>query len=303
MNYRHAFHAGNHADVLKHAALLALCEALVRKPAACFALDTHAGRGLYRLDDAAARRTGEAAGGVERVLQAPDVPELAAYRAAIAACRRQHGDTAYPGSPWLLAHALREQDRIACCELQPEEVDALRRGFAADPRVAVHQRDGYAAIPALLPPKAGSTRLNRGLVLVDPPYEAQQAEFDTVLHALRAGLQRWPQGVFALWYPIKQRATLQPFLRRAAHLPADGVLCAELQVWPDDSPLRMTGSGLLVCNPPWQLDGQLARLLPALQSLLAPATGSHRLQWLRREAGGAIPRPPAQRTPRSRGRG
>ena len=303
MNYRHAFHAGNHADVLKHAALLALCEALVRKPAACFALDTHAGRGLYRLDDAAARRTGEAAGGVERVLQAPDVPVLSSYRAAIAACRRQQGDAAYPGSPWLLAHALREQDRIACCELQPEEAAALRRNFAGDARVAVHERDGYAAIPALLPPKSGATRLNRGLVLMDPPYEAQQAEFDTVLDALRGGLQRWPQGVFALWDPIKQRARRQPFLRRAAHLPADGVLCAELQVWPDDSPLRMTGSGLMICNPPWQFDERLAALLAALHSLLAPDTGSHRLQWLRREGEDAAPRPSAQRTPRSRGRG
>ncbi|MCW5581859.1 MAG: 23S rRNA (adenine(2030)-N(6))-methyltransferase RlmJ [Luteimonas sp.] len=302
MNYRHAFHAGNHADVLKHVALLALCEALVRKPAACFALDTHAGRGLYRLDDEAARRTGEAAGGVERVLLAPEVPQLAAYRAAIAACRGQHGDTAYPGSPWLLAHALRAHDRIACCELQPEEAAALRRNFAGDARVAVHQRDGYAAIPALLPPRSGGTRLNRGLVLIDPPYEAQQAEFDIVLDALRTGLERWPQGVFALWYPIKQRATLQPFLRRAAHLPAEGVLCAELQAWPDDSPLRMTGSGLMVCNPPWQFDERLARLLPVLQALLAPETGSHRLQWLRREAEHAASRPP-QRTPRSRGRG
>ena len=126
MNYRHAFHAGNHADVLKHAALLALCEALVRKPAPCFALDTHAGRGLYLLDDSAARRTGEALEGVERVLQAPARPALAPYRAAIAACRARHGDTAYPGSPWLLAHALRMQDRIACCELQPDEAAALK---------------------------------------------------------------------------------------------------------------------------------------------------------------------------------
>ena len=302
MNYRHAFHAGNHADVLKHAALLALCEALARKPAACFALDTHAGRGLYKLDDAAARRTGEAVDGVQRVLEAPHVPELVPYRAAIAACRRQHGATAYPGSPWLLAHALRAQDRIACCELQPEEAATLRRNFASDARVAVHQRDGYAAIQALLPPKLGALRLNRGLVLVDPPYETQLDEFDLVLDALRSGLQRWPQGVFALWYPIKQRARLQPFLRRAAHLPAEAVLCAELQVWPDDSALRMTGSGLLLCNPPWQFDERLAALLPVLQSLLAPDTGSHRLQWLRRDAADPAPPRPAQRTPRSRGR-
>ncbi|MCA0394035.1 MAG: 23S rRNA (adenine(2030)-N(6))-methyltransferase RlmJ [Proteobacteria bacterium] len=302
MNYRHAFHAGNHADVLKHAALLALCEALVRKPAPCFALDTHAGRGLYLLDDSAARRTGEALEGVERVLQAPARPALAPYRAAIAACRARHGDTAYPGSPWLLAHSLREQDRIACCELQPDEAAALRRVFAGDTRVGVHQRDGYAAIPALLPPRAGDTRLHRGLVLVDPPYEAQLAEFDAVLDALRGGLQRWPQGVFVLWYPIKQRVLLRPFLRRAAHLPAESVLCAELLVRPDDSPLRMNGSGLLVCNPPWQFDTQLATLLPALQAVLAEDGGAHRLEWLRREGPAEAPRPAVQHTPRSRPR-
>src|SRR5690606_23867472 len=131
-------------------------------------------------------------------------PALARYRDAIAACRAQHGETAYPGSPWLLAHALRAQDAIACCELQPEEAAALKRCFAGDPRMGVHQRDGYAAIGALLPPRPGKTRIGRGLVLVDPPYEGQRAEFDTVLAALREGLARWPQGMFLLWYPIKQ---------------------------------------------------------------------------------------------------
>ncbi|TWT21368.1 23S rRNA (adenine(2030)-N(6))-methyltransferase RlmJ [Luteimonas marina] len=284
MNYRHAFHAGNHADVLKHTVLLALCDALAAKPAACFALDTHAGRGLYRLDDDAASRTGEAGEGVLALLRrAGDTPVLARYRDAIATCRTRHGDTAYPGSPWLLAHALREQDRIACCELQPDEAATLKRSLAGDPRVAVHQRDGYAAINALLPPKSGATRINRGLVLIDPPYEAQRAEFDPILAALRAGLERWPQGMFALWYPIKQRATLLPFLRRAAHLPAKGVLCAELMVRREESALRMNGSGLLLCNPPWRFEQTLATLLPVLQAGLAPAGGSHRLQWLRND--------------------
>src|SRR5690606_987311 len=130
----------------------------------------HAGRGLYRLDGDQARRTGEAEAGVETLLQrAGGVQALARYRDAVAACRSAHGDAAYPGSPWLLAHALREQDRIACCELQPEEAAALKRCFHGDPRVGVHQRDGYAAIPALLPPRSGATRFGRGLVLVDPP--------------------------------------------------------------------------------------------------------------------------------------
>jgi len=285
MNYRHAFHAGNHADVLKHTVLLALCEALVAKPSACFALDTHAGRGLYQLDGEHARRTWEATDGVGALLARGDDPATAPYRAAIEACRAQHGPSAYPGSPWLLAHALREQDRIACCELQPGEATALKQCFAGDPRVGVHQRDGYAAIEALLPPKSGTPRIGRGLVLIDPPYEAQRAEFDTILSSLRAGLLRWPQGVFMLWYPIKQRATLQPFLRKAAHLPAKSVLVAELKVRPEESALRMNGSGLLLCNAPWRFEQTLQRLLPALQAGLAPAGGAHHLQWLRQDEG------------------
>src|SRR3546814_7295696 len=133
MNDRHAFHAGNHADVLKHVALLALCDALVAKPSACFALDTHAGRGLYRLESSSARRTGEADDGIGRLLaERPREPAIARYLSAVEACRKAHGHDAYPGSPWLLAHALRDHDRIACCELQPVEAAALRANFAGD---------------------------------------------------------------------------------------------------------------------------------------------------------------------------
>ncbi|NUS37713.1 MAG: 23S rRNA (adenine(2030)-N(6))-methyltransferase RlmJ [Lysobacter sp.] len=282
MNYRHAFHAGNHGDVFKHVVLLALCEALLRKPAACFALDTHAGRGLYALDAEAARRTGEAAEGVQRLLDAPPPePWTAAYLDAVRACRARHGDSAYPGSPWLLAHALRAQDRIACCELQPEEAVALKAEFAGDPRVAVHQRDGYAALRALLPPAAQGVRYTRGLVLVDPPFEAQLAEFDAALVAMRDGMARWPQATFALWYPVKQRRALQPFYRAAAALPAKSVLIAELLVRADDSPLRMNGSGLLLLNPPFRFDEGLARCLPRLAGALAPDAPPPRVDWLR----------------------
>jgi 23S rRNA (adenine2030-N6)-methyltransferase len=285
MNYRHAFHAGNHADVLKHVVLLALCDALTAKPTPVFALDTHAGQGLYALEGAAAKRTGEAQGGIGRFDPARATGPLKRYADAVAACRAAHGADAYPGSPWLLAHALREQDRIACCENQPEEASKLRENFASDPRLVAHTRDGYAAMRALLPPRSGEQRINRGLVLIDPPYEGQMAEFDESLGALRESLARWPQGTYALWYPIKLRRALQPFYRRAATLPGKSALVLELLVRPDDSPLRMNGSGLLILNAPWKLDAALAPAMPALARMLGEGTGgSWRMDWLRKPA-------------------
>ena len=285
MNYRHAFHAGNHADVLKHVVVLAICDALAAKPAPCFALDTHAGRGLYRLDADAARRTGEAEGGIARLLaERPRAAAVRRYLSAVDACRGAHGAQAYPGSPWLLAHALRAQDRIACCELQPDEAKALHRHLGDDARLAIHTRDGYAAIKALLPPRHGALRYARGLVLVDPPYEAQLGEFDAALAALRDGLSRWPQGCFVLWYPVKQGATLRPTMRRAAGLPGKSLLCVELAVRPDDSPLRMNGSGLLVWNAPWGLHDALAEALPELSLRLDEGGGGHAIEWLRAPA-------------------
>ncbi len=290
MNYRHAFHAGNHADVFKHIALLALCDALTAKPAPLFALDTHAGRGLYALDSNSAQRTGEAEGGIGRLIaEAPKHPAIARYLAAVKACRAAHGGATYPGSPWLLAHALREDDRIAACELQPEEAAQLKVNFAREPRMAVHERDGYGAIKALLPPKmlmkaGGEIKFSRGLVLIDPPFEAQLEEFDTAIGALREALTRWPQATYALWYPIKLRRSLQPFYRRAAAIPAKSVLVAELLMRPDDSPLRMNGSGLLLLNPPWQFEQTLTDVLKLLAPTLGETGASCRVDWLKQEA-------------------
>jgi 23S rRNA (adenine2030-N6)-methyltransferase len=282
MNYRHAFHAGNHADVLKHVALLAICDALTAKPSPLFALDTHAGRGLYALDSNSAQRTGEAEGGIGRlVAEAPTDPLIQRYLQAVRSCRHEHGKHAYPGSPWLLAHALREQDRIAACELQPEESAQLATNFARDARVATHARDGYAAMKAMLPPRIGPTRFGRGLVLIDPPFEAQLEEFDAAIGALRDALGRWPEGVYALWYPIKLRRSLQPFYRRAAALPARSALVAELLVRPDDSPLHMNGSGLLVLNAPFKLDEKLAATLKTLAQVLGERQASARVEWVK----------------------
>ena len=285
MNYRHAFHAGNHADVLKHVVLLAVLDALQAKDAPCFVLDTHAGRGRYLLGGEESRKTAEAESGVLRLFGRPGLPEpLQRYLRAVAADNPVGALVAYPGSPLLAAQALREQDRLAACELQPEEAAQLKALFARDPHVAVHARDGYAAIKALLPPKHGATKFARGLVLIDPPYEAQDAEYPRILETLGECLARWPGAAWAVWYPIKQRRSLLPFLRKAAALPARSALLAELQVRPDDSPLRLNGSGMLLLNPPWRLDQALAPVLPVLQARLGEAGASSRLEWLREPA-------------------
>ncbi len=285
MNYRHAFHAGNHADVLKHVLLLALLDALKRKDTPFFVLDTHAGRGRYLLGGGESRKTAEADGGIVRLFGADRLPApIEAYLKAVQADNPVGALVAYPGSPLLSAQAMRAQDRLAACELQAEEAAELKALFAHDARVAVHARDGYAAMHALLPPRVGETRFARGLVLIDPPYEAQDAEYPRILDALRDSLQRWPNATYAVWYPIKQRRSLQPFFRKAAALPAKTALVAELQVRPDDSPLRLNGSGMLVINPPWQFDAAIAPVLPALQATLGEAGASTRLEWIRREA-------------------
>lgn len=282
MNYRHAFHAGNHADVLKHVVLLAVLDALKAKDTPFFVLDTHAGRGRYLLGGAESRKTAEADDGIVRLFDQPALPDVVErYLRAVQADNPVGALLAYPGSPLLAAQAMRAQDRLAACELQPEEAAELKSLFARDPRVAVHARDGYAAIRALLPPKDGTTKFARGLVLIDPPYEAQDAEYPQIVASVREGLQRWPNATWAVWYPIKQRRSLLPFMRKAAALPAKSALVAELQVRPDDSPLRLNGSGMLLLNPPWRLDQAIAPAMAVLRQALGETGASTRLEWLR----------------------
>ena len=282
MNYRHGFHAGNHADVLKHVVLLALLEALGRKDTPYYVLDTHAGRGRYLLQGEQAGATGEAQGGIFRMVVLRGLPALLQrYMKRVQADNPVGALVAYPGSPLLAAQVMRPQDRLHACELQPDEARALAALFREDARVQVHSRDGYGAMKALLPPKAHTGGIVRGLVLVDPPYEAQAAEFDAILAALDDALARWPTGIYAVWYPIKQRRTLLPFLRKAAALPCRSALVAELMVRPDDSPLRLNGSGMLLLNAPYQLDTELAAVLPTLVKLLGEDGASHRLEWLK----------------------
>jgi 23S rRNA (adenine2030-N6)-methyltransferase len=279
MNYRHAFHAGNFADVLKHAVLVALIEALKAKPAALAYVDTHAGAGRYDLTGAEATKTNEFAAGIARLLAATRLPSAVHVYVNLVRALNAHAAGAlavYPGSPLIAGLLLREQDRLILCELQDAECAALKLEFAGDARVAVHQRDGYAALKALLPPKP-----RRGLVLIDPPFEAQEREFDTIRAALETALQRFPQGVYAIWYPIKLRQHVAPFHRWLRSSGARRVLVAEMLLHPDNSALRLNGCGMAIINTPYRFDLTLREMLPALLGQLAEGRfGTQQLEWL-----------------------
>ena len=278
MNYRHAFHAGNFADVFKHAILIGLLESLKAKQAPLCYVDTHAGAGRYDLRSEEARKTREHEAGVQRLLRATRLPALLhIYLNLVRALNTGNHDLViYPGSPLIASLLLREQDRAVLCEMQPDEADKLKAVFTADARVGVHRRDGYGALGALLPPKE-----RRGLVLIDPPFEAQEDEFNAIEDALAAAFARWPTGTYAVWYPIKLRQQTLPFLRWFAQRKIPKTLCVELLLHPDNSALRLNGCGMIIVNPPWKFDHQLAELLPALREHLSESRfGQQRLEWL-----------------------
>ena len=272
MNYRHAFHAGNFADVHKHVVLLALLARLKQKPKPLFYLDTHAGRGWYDLRAEDAMRGGEWREGIARLAGRPAQSEdLLRYLQATHATGA--APTRYPGSPIVALGALRSGDRAVLVEQQPAEAQALNQSTLGKRNVAVVCGDGYAALKSYLPP-----RENRGLVLIDPPYEAD-TEFADAERALRFGLSRWPNGVFALWYPIKAGAQAQ---RLNAALQASGLrklLRLELTVRPADSPLGLNGSGLVIANPPWKFAGEISAALAEAHAALSDA-GESRIEWL-----------------------
>lgn len=303
MNYRHAYHAGNFADVLKHTVLRALIESLQVKSTPFCYIDTHAGSGSYKLDGFEARKTGERKAGIDRLHPAEKVPPLLQrWRAGVLGGEgNEEGLKIYPGSPLQVARLLRAEDSAQLCELHTEEASKLRDLFRGNAQVHVHQRDGYEALKALVPPQE-----KRGLVLIDPPYEAQEAEYRQIEKALKEALQRWPTGIYAVWYPIKLRSQVQPFLRRMQHSGVKRVLRAELLVHPDDSPLRLNGSGMVILNAPWNLDDALRDSLRSLASLLSQDQPAEwKLDWLLDEAGSMLnaPSPLAtSRLPRTPGR-
>ncbi len=255
MNYRHAFHAGNFADCTKHALLVWLLRALARKPAPFAVLDTHAGAGRYDLQGEA-ERTGEWRAGIARLLHAPP-PPLADYVSVV------EGQGLYPGSPAIIRALLRPDDRLTCCELHPEDAAALRQEFRGDPQAAVHARDGWAALTALLPPPGAK----RGLVLIDPPYE-QPGEHTRVAEAFATVARRFPGAVAAAWYPIKHRAPVRTLHEAVRLSGVRDVVAAELWLREPTDPARLNGNGLLVRHPPYRWEEEWPPMLAALLNRL-----------------------------------
>ncbi len=284
MNYRHGFHAGNFADVHKHVVMTAILDYLAQKESPFCVIDTHAGRGSYDLTAGQADRTREYADGIARLWQAPNAPPLTArYLQLVRAFNRERTGheklSAYPGSPRLTRMQMRAQDRLIACELNPEECVLLKAEFRGDRQVAIHARDGWEALGGLLPPKE-----KRGLVLIDPPYEGQEDELKQAAEALKDAHRRFPNGVLMLWYPIKERITIARFHQRLLRANFTTALAVELCVWPDDARLHLNGSGLLIVNPPWQLNAQLRVELPWLwQHLSQTGQGRYDIKLIARE--------------------
>lgn len=267
MKYRHAFHAGNFADVHKHVTLVALLHALRRKEKGFLYVDTHAGAGFFRLADAPGAAA-EWRGGIGRFEQpgaAADVPEISDWLGICAAVRDTRGEAAgYPGSPLIAAHLLRAQDRGIAIERSASEAGLLRQALPAGCRLRIEEGDGFERLRALLPPPE-----RRGLVLIDPPYEETAADFARVAAALDDALQRFATGVALVWYPIKLQREAAAWQARLEARIARPLLHSELRVHPADSRVSLNGSGLAIVNPPHLFLERMRAWLPVLCARLA----------------------------------
>lgn len=268
MNYRHAFHAGSFADVIKHIVLARILTYLQDKPAAFRVIDTHAGAGLYDLDSDEARRSGEWLTGIARLMQARLSNETAAltkpYLDIVRAFNPKGELKAYPGSPLIARGLLRPQDRLVACEIEPKARKALIDVLRRDEQARVVDLDGWMALPAFVPPKE-----RRGLVLIDPPFEAKD-EFERLGEAFSAAFAKWPTGIYVIWYPAKNRRATDTLAQTVARLaaaakPPGKCLRLEFSVAPQLDGAALTSTGLLIVNPPYTLYGELKTILPELE--------------------------------------
>jgi len=277
MNYRHAFHAGGFADVIKHIVLVRMLTYLQDKPGAFRVIDTHAGAGVYDLAGDEARRSGEWLTGIARIMQArfseKTLPLLLPYLDIIRAFNPDRELKAYPGSPLIARALLRPQDRMTACEVEPKArkrlIDALRR----DTQARIVDLDGWLALPAFVPPNE-----RRGLVLIDPPYEAKD-EFERLAEGFAAAFVKWPTGSYLLWYPVKSRRATDTLARRVAEVarasrPPGKVLRLEFSAAPQAAGSALVSAGLLMVNPPWTLAGELKAILPELEKPLGQGGAS-----------------------------
>lgn len=282
MNYSHAFHAGNFADVMKHIIVTRLVEYLKKKDAAFRVIDTHAGIGQYDLTGAIAKRSPEWIDGIGKVLKG-GLPQKAQvlvepYLKVIAELNPGDKLATYPGSPLLIRKLFRPQDRLSALELHPEYAERLGKLFEGDVQVRVIHLDGWLSLNAHVPPKE-----KRGLVLVDPPFE-ERGEFERIVDGLVKAHTKFATGVYALWYPLKDTRAVHDFISALRDTGIPKMLRAEVSIRPASNPPRLHGSGMILVNPPFTLEAELRVLLPALAQLLGdPGEGRHKLEWLRGE--------------------
>ena len=278
MNYRHAYHAGNHADVLKHAVLARLMEHLKKKDKPFRVIDAHAGIGLYDLAGLEAGKTGEWEGGIGKLAEpfnAEIEALLAPYRAVIAALNPDGGLRYYPGSPELALRLMRPNDRLIANELHPQDAIALEQQYLHDPRCDVTAMDAETCLKAKLPPPE-----RRGVILVDPPYELK-TEAEKTVRMLEQGVRRFAQGVFVVWYPMKADQTAETVLTGAREIGLPGTLKVQMRVREAFKGGGLAGSGLVILNAPWKLDAELRQLVPALaQRLGIGSWGQAEVSWL-----------------------
>ncbi|QYO76788.1 23S rRNA (adenine(2030)-N(6))-methyltransferase RlmJ [Devosia salina] len=279
MNYRHAFHAGNFADVVKHTILTRILAYLMKKDAAFRVIDTHAGLGLYDLFGDQAEKTGEWQDGIGRLIHVKlpdDVAEL--LTPYLDAVRAQNPDGAlryYPGSPFITRHMLRPQDRLMGFELHPIDADRLRQNFAGDFQTRITQLDAWDIFGTHLPPKE-----KRGLVLVDPPFE-DKGEFSRMVQSLEKGHKRWPGGTYAYWYPIKEPGEVDAYAKALKATGIPKILRIELTIRQPSEPPRLHGTGMVVVNPPFVLEQEMRVLLPFLAELLSDeGRGKWSVDWV-----------------------
>ncbi|PHM73068.1 23S rRNA (adenine(2030)-N(6))-methyltransferase RlmJ [Xenorhabdus kozodoii] len=276
LSYRHSFHAGNHADVLKHTVQSLIIESLKVKEKPFLYLDTHSGAGRYHLSGEHAERTGEYLEGIARIWQRDDIPEeLTAYVGAVKALNQQGTLRYYPGSPLIARHLLREHDELNLTELHSSDFPLLRTEFSRDMRARVLREDGFQQLKSKLPPKS-----RRGFVLIDPSYELK-SDYRNVVQGIQEGYKRFSTGTYALWYPVVLRQQIKRMVKELQATGIRKILQIELGVRPDSDQRGMTASGMIVINPPWQLEQQMKAVLPWLHQILVPeGIGHTSVEWI-----------------------
>ncbi len=276
LSYRHSFHAGNHADVLKHTVQSLIIESLTEKEKAFLYLDTHSGAGRYQLTSAESEKTGEYLEGIARIWAASERPEILTPYLEIVEKLNPDGELRYyPGSPLLAKELLRSQDQLILTELHPSDYPRLVEEFARDRRAEVLKEDGFQQLKSKLPPVS-----RRGFVLIDPPYELK-TDYEAVVSGIVEGYKRFATGVYAIWYPVVSRTQINNMVEALRKTGIRKILQIELAVQPDSEERGMTASGMIVINPPWKLEAQMQDMMPWLYQTLAPENQGHTLiEWI-----------------------